>query len=88
VIPDPLPVPKEGKTVEVPDFSVCAGDECLEELAAQSHLVIDTEFASLGDFQVISFTPPKDTPVPEGTLVKIVIRHPIVFFPELLHLQT
>jgi hypothetical protein len=72
----------------VPDFSVCTSDACLEELAAQSHLVIDTEFASLGDFEVFSFTPPKGTPVPEGSLVKIVIRHPLIFFPGMLVLPT
>jgi hypothetical protein len=88
VMPSPLPTPKAGKTVEVPDFGTCTSDACLDELAAQSGLVIETEFVDLGDFKVFSFSPPKGTPVPEGSLVTIAIRHPIIFVPGLLVLPT
>ena len=84
VLPNPMPVPKGGPTVEVPDFSTCTSDDACQALAAQNHLTVDTQLVTLGDFAVLSFTPPKGTLVPEGSLVTVLIRHPIIFLPGML----
>ena len=84
VLPNPMPVPKGGPTVEVPDFSTCTSDDACQALAAQNHLTVDTQLVTLGDFAVLSFTPPKGALVPEGSLVTVLIRHPIIFLPGML----
>lgn len=77
-MPDPLPLPKGGKIVTVPDFSRCSSWSACAELAAKSGLGATQEIAQLepGNFKVLGFSPSKGAEVPEGTVVTIV-THPV-----------
>lgn len=78
VMPDPMPLPKSGKVVLIPDFSGCSSWTSCDEVAVRAGLTVKREIAAgePGDFKVLGFLPPKDTPVAEGSQVTI-ITHPV-----------
>jgi hypothetical protein len=76
-LPDPLPTPKEGKTVVVPDFSGCESWTACNEMATRVGLIAQQQFANMqpGErFAVVGVLPPKETPVPEGSTVTIITQ--------------
>lgn len=86
-MPDPLPAPKAAtRIVEVPDFATCSSWQACTELATSSGLVAKEQVAALepADFSVLSFTPPKGTPVPEASEVTIV-THPVKVVLDLIY---
>lgn len=83
-LPDPMPIAKSGKTVLVPDFGTCTSWAGCVALAAQTGLSADMHIAEFESFAVLDFIPPKNTPVPEGSSVRIVVRTPLVFMSPLI----
>jgi hypothetical protein len=80
VMPNPLPMPIAAPTATVPDFATCTSWAACQELAAKAGLTAVQQEAIGVDpraFGVLSFTPPKDTPVEPGSAVTIVTPPPV-----------
>ena len=76
VLPEEMPVPKAGKFTKIPDFTNCASWIECNSLAVGKGLTAQQDFSDAlsGAFKVLTFSPPVDTVVPEGTVVNITTQ--------------
>lgn len=83
VLPDPMPVPKEGKPTTVPDLSGCANWQDVSDKITAAHLVphqLSGDGGYGSAFVIQKITPPPGTPIPEGQTVTVVTKPMIVRF--------
>lgn len=88
VLPNPMPVPKAGKTVTVPDVTAAPTWTACQATLVAAGLTPAQQEAPLapGDFKVLSVVPPVGTAVAEGSAVTVT-TNPVAAGPVLNNLK-